>query len=307
VFAHERVNVDYVERLLAGYVSRADDWRQYAKFDKFKYTRNLVDTGNGRFDLMLLCWPESIASTIHDHQDSHCFMKILQGELQEVQAEVLERGSLADCINASAAVMGRIRDARGRKDGSKNSIEASTNASSPMGPHAGHGLQALPVVPRMAPVTPQEVEQFIADNRLDDSAARALQSVPPDVQAFVMDRGSLAVTMNPSSAVMGRIRDAKLAAVGLSPAAIFPAGGFGAPIGFVGTPPGFGTGAPLSMSSLTPPGMVAAAATGAVISAGLPWSAHPTLAPPGVTASPGFFNYGAMGVCVSEPVRANPY
>ncbi|XP_037091519.1 cysteine dioxygenase type 1-like [Pollicipes pollicipes] len=85
VFARDRVNVDYVHRLIEGYVSSYDDWKQYAKFDKFKYTRNLVDAGNGRFDIMLLCWPESIASTIHDHQDSHCFMKILQGELQEVR------------------------------------------------------------------------------------------------------------------------------------------------------------------------------------------------------------------------------
>jgi len=105
VFAHERVNVDYVERLLAGYVSRADDWRQYAKFDKFKYTRNLVDTGNGRFDLMLLCWPESIASTIHDHQDSHCFMKILQGELQEVRFQWPDETSL----NEGMQELGRTR------------------------------------------------------------------------------------------------------------------------------------------------------------------------------------------------------
>lgn len=85
VFAYDRVNVDYVERLMAGYVSNAADWKQYAKRDKFKYTRNLVDSGNGRFDIMLLCWPESIASAIHDHTDSHCFMKVLQGELQETR------------------------------------------------------------------------------------------------------------------------------------------------------------------------------------------------------------------------------
>ncbi|KAF0295273.1 Cysteine dioxygenase type 1 [Amphibalanus amphitrite] len=85
VFSCDRVNVDYVKRLMEGYVSNPEDWRKYAKRDKFKYTRNLVDSGNGRFDIMLLCWPESIASTIHDHTDAHCFMKVLQGELQEIR------------------------------------------------------------------------------------------------------------------------------------------------------------------------------------------------------------------------------
>ncbi len=34
------------------------DWRKFAKFDKYKYTRNLVHEGNGKFNLMLLCWAE---------------------------------------------------------------------------------------------------------------------------------------------------------------------------------------------------------------------------------------------------------
>ncbi|ROT68817.1 cysteine dioxygenase [Penaeus vannamei] len=52
-----------------------------------KYTRNLVDEGNGKFNLMLLCWGPSHTSTIHDHADAHCFMKMLAGSLQEVRFE----------------------------------------------------------------------------------------------------------------------------------------------------------------------------------------------------------------------------
>ncbi|KAL1474977.1 hypothetical protein MTO96_003594, partial [Rhipicephalus appendiculatus] len=49
------------------------------------YTRNLVDEGNGKFNLMILCWSEGQGSSIHDHADSHCFMKVLAGTLKEVR------------------------------------------------------------------------------------------------------------------------------------------------------------------------------------------------------------------------------
>ena len=49
----------------------------------FRYTRNLVDTGNGKFNLMILCWGEGHGSSIHDHANSHCFVKILDGTLRE--------------------------------------------------------------------------------------------------------------------------------------------------------------------------------------------------------------------------------
>jgi cysteine dioxygenase len=44
-----------------------------------------VDDGNGKFNLMILCWGEGHGSPVHDHADAHCFMKILQGSLSEVR------------------------------------------------------------------------------------------------------------------------------------------------------------------------------------------------------------------------------
>lgn len=41
-----------------------------------RYTRNLVDEGNGRYNLIVLCWDSGQGSGIHDHADSHCFMKV---------------------------------------------------------------------------------------------------------------------------------------------------------------------------------------------------------------------------------------
>lgn len=45
----------------------------------------MVDKGNGKYNLMALCWGEGHGSAIHDHADAHCFMKMLQGELQEIR------------------------------------------------------------------------------------------------------------------------------------------------------------------------------------------------------------------------------
>nr|AKR76217.1 cysteine dioxygenase [Penaeus vannamei] len=87
VFDSDEVNVEYVHNLLASYKSNPLEWKKFAKFDRYKYTRNLVDEGNGKFNLMLLCWGPSHTSTIHDHADAHCFMKMLAGSLQEVRFE----------------------------------------------------------------------------------------------------------------------------------------------------------------------------------------------------------------------------
>ena len=41
------------------YKSNADDWKQYALFAPHKYTRNLVDDSNGKFNLPILAWAKA--------------------------------------------------------------------------------------------------------------------------------------------------------------------------------------------------------------------------------------------------------
>lgn len=36
---------------------------------------------------MIVCWGEGHGSAIHDHAGTHCFMKMLQGELREIRYE----------------------------------------------------------------------------------------------------------------------------------------------------------------------------------------------------------------------------
>lgn len=59
----------------------------FLNLNNLRYTRNLIDEGNGKYNILLLCWAESQGSSIHDHSNSHCFMKCLDGELQETRYE----------------------------------------------------------------------------------------------------------------------------------------------------------------------------------------------------------------------------
>lgn len=99
-FEHDPVDVDHVMYLMESYKSNPAEWKQYAIFDRYKYTRNLVDEGNGKFNLMMLCWGEGHASPIHDHADSHCFMKMLEGTLREVRFDWPKEN---DCSATDAA------------------------------------------------------------------------------------------------------------------------------------------------------------------------------------------------------------
>ncbi|KAI5726042.1 hypothetical protein M8J77_023212 [Diaphorina citri] len=85
IFSDDHVNVDYVKFVMKSYKSNPMEWRKYSKFDKYKYTRNLVDAGNDKFNLMILCWGEGHGSSVHDHADAHCFMKMLDGCLTETR------------------------------------------------------------------------------------------------------------------------------------------------------------------------------------------------------------------------------
>ena len=42
-----------------------------------------MDKGNGKYEIIVLCWGEGHDTCIHSHGDSHCFMKMLSGTLKE--------------------------------------------------------------------------------------------------------------------------------------------------------------------------------------------------------------------------------
>ncbi|KAJ5654368.1 hypothetical protein N7490_001371 [Penicillium lividum] len=73
-----------IELLMEKYVSNSDEWKACALGDGSRsYTRNLIDEGNGKSNLLILVWSPGKGSAIHDHANAHCVMKILKGNLQE--------------------------------------------------------------------------------------------------------------------------------------------------------------------------------------------------------------------------------
>ncbi|KAI9931865.1 hypothetical protein ASPWEDRAFT_37234 [Aspergillus wentii DTO 134E9] len=78
------VDPNDIQRLMEKYVSNSDEWSQFALGDPSRtYTRNLIDEGNGKSNLLILVWSPGKGSAIHDHANAHCVMKILKGSLQE--------------------------------------------------------------------------------------------------------------------------------------------------------------------------------------------------------------------------------
>ncbi|PFH61572.1 hypothetical protein XA68_16995 [Ophiocordyceps unilateralis] len=80
------VDVGYLTRLMEGYDSGQGEWSKFAFGDSSRgYTRNLVDEGNGKSNLLVLVWSPGKGSPIHDHGNAHCLMKVLYGSLTETR------------------------------------------------------------------------------------------------------------------------------------------------------------------------------------------------------------------------------
>jgi len=80
----EDVDPQHIQDIMKGYVSKLPEWQRYALGDPSRnYTRNLVDKGNGKSNLLILVWSAGKGSVVHDHANAHCVMKILKGSLKE--------------------------------------------------------------------------------------------------------------------------------------------------------------------------------------------------------------------------------
>ncbi|KIN06231.1 hypothetical protein OIDMADRAFT_155190 [Oidiodendron maius Zn] len=80
------IEVTELQKLMESYTSKESDWSRYAFSDFSRgYTRNLVDEGNGKSNLLVLVWSPGRGSPIHDHADAHCLMKVLKGSLKETR------------------------------------------------------------------------------------------------------------------------------------------------------------------------------------------------------------------------------
>jgi len=101
-FEGDEVDVDYVVAVMNAYKSNPKEWKAFRKFDNRRYSRNLVHGGNGKYNIMTLCWGEGQQSSIHDHPTSHCFLKVIEGNMRETQYEWPKEGQeemVVKCVN----------------------------------------------------------------------------------------------------------------------------------------------------------------------------------------------------------------
>lgn len=90
------VDVGHLTRLMESYDAKEEGWLPYKFGDASRgYTRNLVDEGNGKSNLLVLVWSPGNGSPIHDHGKAHCLMKILRGDLTETRYAFPEEGKEA--------------------------------------------------------------------------------------------------------------------------------------------------------------------------------------------------------------------
>ncbi|CAO2653133.1 Nn.00g025440.m01.CDS01 [Neocucurbitaria sp. VM-36] len=82
----EDVDPRELQHLMEGYNSAESEWtKYYFPSSTIPYTRNLVDKGNGKSNLLILVWGPDKGSPIHDHANAHCIMKVLKGSLVETR------------------------------------------------------------------------------------------------------------------------------------------------------------------------------------------------------------------------------
>lgn len=74
------VDVNDLMKVLQGYKSMESEWQEFAFVDLSRnYTRNFVDHGNGKANMLILVWSPGKGSLVHDHAGAHCLMKVSSG------------------------------------------------------------------------------------------------------------------------------------------------------------------------------------------------------------------------------------
>lgn len=78
----ERADLGRLETLLAESQATVDDVREFVRYDPTHYTRNLVCRGPW-YEVLVICWLSGQRSPIHNHAQSTCGLKVLEGVCSE--------------------------------------------------------------------------------------------------------------------------------------------------------------------------------------------------------------------------------
>ncbi|KAJ0399148.1 hypothetical protein ATCC90586_002652 [Pythium insidiosum] len=86
--------------LLERYDGDMRELERFAYVDPSKnYTRNLISTDHETYALILLVWNRGKYSPIHDHPCDGCWVKVIDGTVNEVQYKISDSGRLEETSN----------------------------------------------------------------------------------------------------------------------------------------------------------------------------------------------------------------
>lgn len=136
---------------------------------------------------------EFIVDSHLDERAEEAFRSLDMG----VQMDVINMGPLGNAQNPSSALLGRIRQAQQVVKpqwhyGAVPQFNAPTNH---------------PIKRKYADTVSTRMEQFVIDSRLDERAEDAFRNLDLAMQVEVVNMGPLDNAQNPSSALLGRIRN----------------------------------------------------------------------------------------------------
>lgn len=77
---------------------------KYIRFDGEDYSRNLV-IRTDKFEVLVLCWKAGQKSKIHNHADSNCVFKVVEGDLTDTH--FVQKGGQVICTSVNELSYGR--------------------------------------------------------------------------------------------------------------------------------------------------------------------------------------------------------
>ena len=87
---HNTHDVGEVSKEIKNWLPMPEEYNKYISIDSNnpkKYTRNLIHSDDN-MDVILMCWPPGCKSTIHDHDASSCWVRVVEGTVHEVQYQL---------------------------------------------------------------------------------------------------------------------------------------------------------------------------------------------------------------------------
>jgi hypothetical protein len=133
---------------------------------------------------------EALTTFISEHNLDEASVGMIEGESPPVLAAVIARGKLPEGVSIVTALKGRIATAK---------IDLAVS---------GKIMVGAPAAP-LDSASLEIIDKFLAENSIDERAAREFRLESAEVQNAVMTRGPFTNCANPSSALLARMRDAK--------------------------------------------------------------------------------------------------